>query len=600
MNIKGVRDILGILSAFQTILENYPKLLAGDYYGGRDSSFTAISFLLDILKIFGISDEFLYRWLSNLLLDEEDSGVKKGLLTVIEEAIKAILLSYITGLYTCPIDPVIPDSFLRTPYINSPASVTDVFPTGEGITIPVSKIDAFGLLQNCPTSKRGSVFYFDTSGLTQSQAYMSTDFNSYLWYVINKGNGSSASTWDNRVHYRRKITGSMANRDRFVNERCVGSPSEIISGIGIKKQIVYCQFIESAAGSVTDISINSLNQGNAIRVWGVSDRYYRAGINLATTAIDGGRLNKTVFQFNTDYIYSLKLFDSKTIVAQIINAMLGISGALSGNFSLQMNILIKKVEKLVEKVIEMEDYGDKADDIDGYFLFSDEEYNDITNDATLRYNGQYATGNDENEYVDVDKEAITTYIEEIGYSMTPEDKENAIMKALMKVGGNVSSVPEIDISVAFSFNKNLIFNFIKEAMIQISMQVLSPKVMLIFAINSHFLCDTQENITDSMHWEGFFRNFWNVLRSCIKKISSLIIQELFDLVIGQIKPIMFIVAKKLMLEAVYYYRKLLEELILACTKFKANTTNLIIDNVNYADIIPVQTAPNSKESNGTQ
>ena len=124
--------------------------------------------------------------------------------------------------------------------------------------------------------------------------------------------------------------------------------------------------------------------------------------------------------------------------------------------------------------------------------------------------------------------------------------------------------------------------------------------MLIFAINSHFLCDTQENITDSMHWEGFFRNFWNVLRSCIKKISSLIIQELFDLVIGQIKPIMFIVAKKLMLEAVYYYRKLLEELILACTKFKANTTNLIIDNVNYADIIPVQTAPNSKESNGTQ
>ena len=102
MNIKGVRDILGLLSAFQTILENYPKLLAGDYYGGRDSSFTAISFLLDILKIFGISDEFLYRWLSNLLLDEEDSGVKKGLLTVIEEAIKAILLSYITGLYTCP------------------------------------------------------------------------------------------------------------------------------------------------------------------------------------------------------------------------------------------------------------------------------------------------------------------------------------------------------------------------------------------------------------------------------------------------------------------------------------------------------------------
>ena len=118
MNVTGTKNVLGTLAAFMTMLENYPKLYAGDEYGGKDSSLTTISFMLDILKLLGITDEFLYKWLARLLSDEEDSGVKKGILAVIEEMVKAILLSYITGMYTCPIDPILPDSFLKTPYID--------------------------------------------------------------------------------------------------------------------------------------------------------------------------------------------------------------------------------------------------------------------------------------------------------------------------------------------------------------------------------------------------------------------------------------------------------------------------------------------------
>ena len=131
-------------------------------------------------------------------------------------------------------------------------------------------------------------------------------------------------------------------------------------------------------------------------------------------------------------------------------------------------------------------------------------------------------------------------------------------------------------------------------MIQIAMQILSPKVMLLFAINARFLGDTQEEMTDSMHWENFFKDFWNILRSCIRKISDLVIQALLDLVIGQLKPILVLLAKKLLLETVYYYKILLEEMILACTpvfNFGGSNENLVIDNVNYADIIPIETTP---------
>ena len=234
---------------------------------------------------------------------------------------------------------------------------------------------------------------------------------------------------------------------------------------------------------------------------------------------------------------------------------------------------------------------------EGYFIFSDEEYNDIENDATLKYLGKYETGNDTNEYADIDIDAITEYISEIDSAGTPEEKEDAIMRALMKIRDDVSVSAKIGFNDSFLFGKNMIVDFIKEAIIQITMQILSPKIMLLFAINARFLGDTQENISRSADWESFFKNFWNILRSCIRKISGLVMQALLDMVIGQLKPIISLVVKKLMLETIYYYRTLLEELIECAMPirnlFRNRSSNMVIDNVNYADIIPMQTTPNT-------
>lgn len=599
MNVTSTKNILGILSSFQTLLDNYPKLLADDAYGGKDSSLTAISFMLDILKIFGVSDEILYKWLSKLLLDEEDSGAKKGLLIVLEESIKVIILTYLTGLYTCPIDPVLPDYFLRSPYIGGVCEEVE----GNGIDVPINRIDAFGLLQNCPTSIKGSVFYFDTSGYTQSTAYKSNDFNSYLWFVINKGNrnGDHRSVWDNRNLYRGIFKNEETGQDKkdyFIRTECECSPSRVIKGVGIKNEILYCEFWESGySDSFEGSGTMALNQTNFLKVWGVADRYYRQGIKLADGSIEGGRMNKTIFQFNTDYITSLKLFDSKTLVAQIINAILGIYNSLNKPLSFNFNLMARKVERMVEKVIEQESYDDSDFEEDGYFVFSDEEYNQIENDATLRYLGKYETGNDTNDYADIDIDSITTYISEIDNAGTPEEKEDAIMNALIKIGGNLSLTPEIDYDSSFFFNKNIILKFIKEAMIQIAMQVMSPKIVLLFNINARFLEDTQEGITESTHWEDFFKNFWNILTSCIRKIVDLVIQALLDMIIGQLKPIISLIVKKLMLETIYYYRILLEELIANCVPalpIGTNTGNMVISNVNYADIIPAQKTPPRK------
>ena len=124
---------LATISALNTILERYPKLLNWDSENGVETSFTAISFLMDILKMFGITEESILEWLTTLISGTQEGGVEKGILFAINEAIKALLIAYLNGMYDCPIDPVLPDEFLKSPY-----RMTDSHTTfNEGFKIPL-------------------------------------------------------------------------------------------------------------------------------------------------------------------------------------------------------------------------------------------------------------------------------------------------------------------------------------------------------------------------------------------------------------------------------------------------------------------------------
>ena len=79
---------LATISALNTILERYPKLLNWDSENGVETSFTAISFLMDILKMFGITEESILEWLTTLISGTQEGGVEKGILFAINEAIK--------------------------------------------------------------------------------------------------------------------------------------------------------------------------------------------------------------------------------------------------------------------------------------------------------------------------------------------------------------------------------------------------------------------------------------------------------------------------------------------------------------------------------
>ena len=212
--------VLGSIAAIQTLLERYPILITTDSLIGGNTSF---GFMLNILKIIGVSEMDIIEWLSKLLAGKGTNSV----LNTIEESVKAILLANVKNLLTCSINPILPDKLM---YKYKDANGNEV--KGEGIELDIDTIDLYGVLNNCPTSDDGSVFYFDTKesiyndenspklpSYTLNEVWKSCDFNAYLWYVINKGTGvyplSVKNYWDNRVKYIEAFKENNSLKERF-------------------------------------------------------------------------------------------------------------------------------------------------------------------------------------------------------------------------------------------------------------------------------------------------------------------------------------------------------------------------------------------------
>lgn len=555
------QNALGSIASIQTILERYPVLITNDEVGN-----TSLSFTFDLLEILGLSSDDIIDLLSKLLSD------KDGWLDALEWTIKGILISTFKDTYTCSINPRLPANTMYSVY----GSNNDSEPLeNRGIKINLDDIDVFGILNNCPTTEKGSTFYFDTSsecGYTPTNVYSSTDFNAYLWYVINKGQypPRHKSVWDNRVDYRNKfdLRGDFSvasKKGKFLNTECQLTPIKKVDGVGPKKEILSCSFVEGGG-----------MRSNYLNVLINYDRYY------------GVFGHKTIFEFNFDYIMSLKLFDSTTLVTQIVNAIVGISSNANINMSLNKQIIAAKVREIVNNVIESED----ALPEDCYFTFSNEEYNKLINEAMQKYNGEYTLNG---TTVNVNEDEIFAEVKKIN-SASADEKADAIKEVFKTVSKTISTYEyESEGSVSIEFD--IIRKFLEETVLQIALQILSPKVMILYAINEKVLNPEGQGTLGIVE---FFKKFINLMVSLTKQIFNLIMEYIAEYLMGELKLILYLFVEKILLEKVAYYMMLIEQLITTCTagignlslSFTGRRNNpLTIEDVRGADIIPVQESP---------
>ena len=633
--MSKIRDsktkVLGYISAIRTMLDNYPQPKLSDSMEALLNSNTPFGFLMNLLQICGVSSADLLNWVAKILCGQEviqtwvNKGVEnignaindnpksklaQGFLDGIEEVIRVLLLTNVKNMFTCSINPFIPDEVLKSPngcVINNEIS----FNGGSGIKIPLSTIDMFNTLYHSPTSLFGSALYFDTD-YGSNEIWKSTDFNAFLWYVINRGTNVKPENykliWDNRVRKRKQLSSNEILKKNFFN--IVNGDGSFISinkeekyegktypnrpssedkrkekkdnNKTQKKQYIIVEYNErdNTTISLPDVLTVYLN----------ADRYVKKFENNFF-------IKKTVFEFNFDYIYSLKLFDSKVIVANVINSLLGVvnsatASLLNGKYSLQQKIIAGKVGEIVKELINGEDTIIN----DCFFSFSNDEYEALLNETELKQFNQYQFGDISGEISSEDAKEIIDKINNIGNAGTLEEVQTNIANVFENVASVTAAQNQnVEITDKFTFGNNILFELIKESVVQIVMQVLSPKVIMLFAINSYFMGDITDGDFSKINIQNFLKGLTNLIVSITKQVFDLLIKELIQFLMDEIRPLLILMAEKLLLERVRFYinlfKRLYALLMMFISAYKTNKPISVIDNVNYADIVPSQNEP---------
>lgn len=614
------------INTVKGVVDKYPALQAlGNLALGKEGS---IDFVLALLSSLGVTQKELMDEVCGWLSEKE---MGDGVLDEIEKAVKAIILLNIKNMFTCTIDPIIPDRLFRD------YKYGDVYDVGgQGLELNLDLIDIYGVLDNCPVSLNENAFYFDTvkqvkheeegskstlrdeveeikknnptalnfyytwkeggdekkttelseaeiafssqfkvtinyytiTGYTQNDVWKSRDFNAFIWSVINKG----PKKWDNRVNFYNKFneTDYEAKKDDFFNENSV-----TINGITFeKKNILDCEYVPRPTNSFAT---------NVLRVYIDKDSYY----HKHSVSADGAEIkfNKTIFEFNYDYIYSLKLFDTKTLITNIVNSLLGFS--MTGYFSKTRSVIAGSVGSIVEQIMNSED------DVitDDYFTFSNEEYNELLEKADIAYNGQYKSNNENGSLINLDNDEILDIINSIDDNAEYVPQETRIANVFKEISVTMAKNPEVSENTKFGFGIDIIHKLIKQTVTEIVMQVLSPKVMILYAINKSIMGDINYDKYKENYIDFILKNFKNVIVPIIKSVNNIIGELLVNLLKKKLMPLLTEFTKKIAIEQAVSYATLISNLVKTCGSAASVLLNgegelsTAIDNVNYADII---------------
>lgn len=584
----------GSIAAMQTIVNSYPKLNIVSSILDALHTTSPLVFILNILRILGITQTELVEWLTKILCGDEDEEnntsnneinpeAANGLLNVIEYALKGILFANIKDMFLgCEINPLIPSSLLDTSDVNSSI----------GISVPIGSIDMFGVLSKCPVNDKESIYYFDGKpsifgfNYTPEELKYSTDFNAFLWHVINKS-PSKGDVWDNRNFVKKYLLNTNNVFNVFFNQinvyPSIGDTVSTDNSDRYKyKPILRCKYINSGA----------INEGGGvINVTLPTDTYVRTyGNNGIIT------LTKTIFEFNYDFIFGLKLFNSKTLVANIINAMLGLSTEIHLDYSVEKQIIRNKVKIIIQNLI-------KEDGTETEALcatsFSNKDYDDMLTKSNSYIYNNVNTYNDNAQLNATDIENIINKIQKL-------EKSSSVSESLIDLLNTTTEIfknkEDKSYSTNFGFDLSFIYVFIEELMVELVLQILSPKVMFLYYINTYIM----GSVTNITEWkeafsinslDEFFAKFSNLIISSCKQIIDILVKQLLNFLLEKISPMLKILTMELLLETIRDYKDLIIQLITVCgigiPLSLQNTENLVIDDVRYADIVPILEVPNN-------
>ena len=286
----------------------------------------------------------------------------------------------------------------------------------------------------------------------------------------------------------------------------------------------------------------------------------------------------TVYEFNFDYVMSLKLFDAKTLAVNLINSLMNADIGINFGFSYQY---IEGREKLIQIVKQLVQQSDEVED-DCFYTFDNSKYDALIRQTAERKAKQHVFGNGANTTIgnlDTVKELLSEYETTTDLHSKTQILERVFAETTAMVTDGM------DDSSKFSVSVGLTEGLIENLTLAIIEAILTPKVLLLFEVNSQLMGGTWEKPS----FEDLLSQMSGLIVSIVKEIKDLLLQELLKLVLSALDPIIQLMHSMILREALDDYIAIMRNILENCPfmwfKFGANLVDTQLDNVDYADIM---------------
>jgi len=276
-------------------------------------------------------------------------------------------------------------------------------------------------------------------------------------------------------------------------------------------------------------------------------------LNIRASAFYSDPSNsKTLTDLNNDYIDSVQLFSTDKLINNIVDT-------LFGSISVEIKKTTKQLEQeaAVENIVECILNTDDTDVVDNsFFEFSNEEvrvHQEIAND---RRRGIKKIASCRNIETSVPADELIQFSNDFKATVNKVEEKQVVSNAINSIGDQASSnAPTAD---KYNIKLNFIENLIKKLTLAIVNAILSPKVIMIFALN-HKIINGLASTTDGPI--DFMKQNKALIQGILKGVRDAIIQLLLKKALSAIKKLVAENATALITEKVNFQKAQLLSLV---------------------------------------
>lgn len=286
-----------------------------------------------------------------------------------------------------------------------------------------------------------------------------------------------------------------------------------------------------------------------------------------------------LFEWNTDFVMSMKLFDEKVVASLLIDAITGcLSSHVEASISFQNQFLQEQLKEMIQKVIET----DEGSVSDCFFSFTNDSYNAMLNEVELNRANLHTTNNQTVNVIPSADEVMDS-LNTLSDEATKEELTSAVSGSLFSAvacstPANVPQKIKPSLEVNFNANMSIIDLLLEMLVFAIVNVILQPKIYVLLMSNLKFLGGEP-----NFDLTKFFSQFADLISDIIKTVRDNILEYFKNEMMDILSKLTKSLAVKLTLEQYQYYIALLTHCT-DCLKLHGNEFDWEQADVNYADI----------------